>query len=257
MAPQAWFRIIGWNIKSPTLLGPWPRWTVRRGRTVRRLAALHPDVFCGIEMGSLSHVKWFRTAMRNAGWPMTLAVGGARWRYIFFNPKAFSQLRGGQRVLEGEYRSDDKEMTWAQLRHRGGQQRLVLIFCAHLENEGPDSIRRQQARSLLAHIEDIKTELGMSWDDCYLYLDCNDEGGVQKILESSRLSNLQIGSKQQLIRFNTMNRWSKKRRRVSVNHSMDWLGAGQSINAAKTFSPDCSDSSDHNLVGADILSPTA
>lgn len=253
MAAVVWFRILGWNIKSPELVGFWPGWTARRGRTVKRVVGLRPDVFCGIEMGSPRHVRWFRDAIRKAGWPMTLAYGGARWRYIFFNPAKFSQLKGGQRILAGEYRSDDKEVTWAQLRERGTKRRKILVFCSHLENEGPDSIRRQQARSLLGHINDIKTDLGMSWNDCYLYLDCNDDGGIQEILEASPLSNLQIGSRVQRAKFNTMNLWSKKRRLAKVNTSMDWLGAGEAVNAEKTFSPDASDSSDHNPVGADIL----
>lgn len=238
-------RIIGWNIKSPSLTGKWPGWTVRRGRTVRRLAALRPDIFCGIEMGSINYVNWFRKAMRKKGWPMGQATGGANWRYIFFNLAVFSQVRSGQRVLKGQYRGRDKEMTWAQLLHVDG--RLVLVFCAHLEVLGPDSIRHTQAHSILDHIEQIKNMLGMSWDDCYLYADVNDRGGVQRIFQASRLHNLVSATK-----YDTMNRWSRKRRRAKRNQSMDVLMAGDNVHAEKTFSPDCSDSSDHNLVGADV-----
>lgn len=240
------FRIVGWNIKSPTLKGKWPGWTVRRGRTVKRLAALRPDVFCGIEMGSINYVNWFRKAMRKKGWQMSQARGGANWRYIFYNPNVFSEERSGQRVLKGRWKGNSKEMSWAQLRHRDGS--LILVFCAHLEVLGPDSVRLAQARSMLEHVENIKTMLGMSWDDCYLYADVNDRGGVQRVLDHSRMKNLVRSTP-----YDTMNRWSKIRRRSKRNESMDVLLAGDNAEASKTFSPDCSGSSDHNLVGADIL----
>lgn len=246
MPVEVWFRIIGWNIKSPSLTGRWPRWSIRRRRASKRLAALRPDVFCGIEMGAREHVKWLRDDMRKRGWLMSIAEGGANWRYILFNPVQFEQRRGGQRRLGGAYQGDVKEMTWAQLvDHATG--RMILIFCSHLEVDGPDSYRRAQAHSLLDHIEDVKTQLGMSWEDCYLYADVNDRGGVQAILNASRLKNLVAGTK-----YDTMNRWSKIRRRGRKNTSMDVLMAGDAEKVAKTFSPNCSDSSDHDLVGADV-----
>lgn len=238
-------RIVGWNIKSPSLRGRWPGWTIRRGRTVKRLVALKPDVFCGIEMGSINYVNWFRKAMKKRGWHMTQARGGANWRYIFFNPNVFSELRSGQRVLDGKYKGNGKELTWVQLQHRDGS--LYLIFCSHFEVLGPDSVRFAQAHSALKNIEQIKNMLGMSWDDCYFYADVNDRGGVQRILESSRLKNLARSTK-----YDTMNRWSKIRRRVKRDTSMDVLMAGDKVDVIKTFSPDCHDSSDHNLVGADV-----
>jgi len=246
MPVTVWFRFIGWNMKSPTLVGKWPKWSIRRRRASKRLAALKPDVFCGIEMGSRDHVKWLRDDMRKRGWLMSVATGGRNWRYILFNPVQFRQLRGGQVRLGGAYQGDVKEMTWAQLVDRESG-RMALIFCSHLEVDGPDSYRRKQARFMLSEIERIKNELKMSWEDCYLYADVNDRGGVQAILNGSRLKNL-VAS----VPYDTMNRWSGVRRRVGRNKSMDVLMAGDGEKVAKTFSPDCSDSSDHNLVGADV-----
>ena len=248
MAPQVWFRIVGWNIKSPLLRGAWPGWTVRRARNAKRLATLRPDVFCGVEMGKLAHVKWLRDSMRKRGWSMAIADGGANWRYILYNAKKFRQLRGAQRVLKGTYRGDTKEVTWAQLQERAAPHRLILAFSAHLEVDGPDAVRFTEAHSLVDTVEDIKNTLGMSWDDCYVYADVNDRGGVQAILEKSRLHNLVIATP-----FDTMNRWSKVRRRIKRNQSMDVLMAGDQVRAKKTFSPDAHDGSDHNPVGADIL----
>lgn len=247
-----WFRIIGWNIKSPTLSGPWPGWLIRRGRIARRIAKYKPDVFCGIEMGKISHVRWMLKALKANDHPMRSVTGGANWRYIFFNHRKFFEYRSGQFVLSGRHKGQDKELTWAVLEDLINGNR-ILVLCTHLEVLGPDSVRMAQAKSTMFFARKLRTKYDIPWSRVFLFLDCNDRGGVQDYLEGTELSNLIKGSKNNRAKYDTMNRWSRKRVKVKANRSLDWLGAGQQRDALVTFSPDCSDSSDHNLLGADVL----
>lgn len=157
------FRVMSWNVKSPTLTAP-VSWLTRRSRQVAEIARQQPSVLLLQEAGSPSHVKWYDAALRkgldlvNAG--AVDATGSGKWRTIHFDPSIWRKVAAGLYNLPAAtlYGKDQKPMAWAVLEHKATGERW-LFASYHLENDAPaDNERVLQMLAVLAKLDALAAQ---------------------------------------------------------------------------------------------------
>lgn len=130
------YTIATWNLKSPTLIGKWLTWPLRRGGQRDIIKAIRPDVLLAQEVGPPSKEAWYNTALGAIGLTNAEthnAAGSGKWRAIWFNPKAFTRVTAGLYTIGPRQGTDDKQMGETVLTDDNGDN--WYFGSLHLENE--------------------------------------------------------------------------------------------------------------------------
>lgn len=176
--------LMTWNLKSPTLLGKWLTWPLRRGGQVKIIAAAKPTVFLAQEVGPPSKERWYNGALapRLANVNAHNREGSGMWRAIWFDPKVFTRVTSGLYTLPSMLAKDDKQMAECILKDRAGEP--YYFGSLHLENE--DATGRTQVEQIedcFNHAIKMRDLHGVKPERMFLGGDANSRNLVRQWVE--------------------------------------------------------------------------
>ena len=185
--PEPTATMVGFNLKSPTLLGKWLTWPFRRTGQIKIITDPKPTVVFIQEAGPPAKVKWYDTELAKYGLTNARAYdsnGSGRWRLIYHD-QTFDRVAAHLYIIGPRIADDDKQMA-VEIAERGGIPYFFGSF--HLENESGakfDTLRVDQMQDCFAEMIRCQKTYGIAPEHCILQGDTNSETWVRDWVEEN------------------------------------------------------------------------
>jgi hypothetical protein len=219
------------------------------------LKSIAPLVFLACEVGTPANALWYSHAFAKAKVNLVRAPHGGKWRYGWYDPTRARLVASGLFIIPTKYKGDEKQAFWMVLEILGHRW---LFMGAHLENEGPESYRIDQAKDTIHELRRVRAHYDVDWSRVLYAADTNGKGGVQDYLESTELTSAIHRTKNvQGTGWTSQTRWLPRRgsgRKATKTHpSMDWMGVGGNRRLNRFLQSDEHTISDHDPLTGTLL----
>lgn len=158
--------LVAWNVKSPALNGPWPKWTERRDGQIGLIDLAQPSVLLGQEFGSLARIAWYDSQLDHLGLTNVRAyktdgprIKSGTWPVIYYDTDVFTTVTSSLYPIRATLNGNAKQMAECVLA-RGGNN--YFFGSIQLEEEdGTDLATRKSAGQIrLDQIADCFRRMG-------------------------------------------------------------------------------------------------